>query len=554
MKRAIFDNKITFPVLIFFTWLVCYVTCTLVWEQKLGWDEVQYMAVAKGIAEDFDFSGRWNTVLGVIKYPFPHLTNQYPIHATYMAIFFKLFGVSLQVAYFSTWVAGLIACIFIYLTMLVLTKDDKVYSFLTAVTFLFLPRILNYCDTAMMEIPGLALVTVFTYFIFKDLSKGKLNPIFIGFAAIFLYFFKSLVVGIVFGLLFLIILSYKFKLITSKPILPLLSSCGLFLLTMILIYFTFTKFVFPPTAPLINMVQHYVNERTYANFAGGFLNHPIRNSILALNFFYKSVISVYFPNFPVLLIPGQEGHYFFGPGFYEFGIYILAIFYVAVFLIFLWKSLSNLNKTFVLFTLISIISFLFVYNLLASNTIGAQCRYNLHYVSLLLMSTFLLFHSSPLYKQFVLPNKYKVIFVLMSFIVIVYVPFLNTSYKLEQWFKDLYSSKAYTSTQVVKKYASGSKPAFIYYNTGTHVPWEMYPTRVINLPATNEDLIKVNKKLPEKIGYLFIQGSDDLYKENKDLISNAKPIINNEYDFYGFEQDAGVIVYKLRKEIISKKE
>lgn len=554
MKASILDKPLTYPILIFFIWLVCYIACTLIWEQKLGWDEVQYMAVAKGIAEDFDFSGRWNTVLGIIKHPFPHLTNQYPIHVTYMAIFFKLFGVSLHVAYFSTWLAGLAACIFIYMTMLILTNNDKVYSFLTSLAFLFLPRTLNYCDTAMMEVPGLALVTVFTYFIFKDLSKGILNPFFIGFAAIFLYFFKSLIIGIVFGLLFLIIIAYKFKLVTNESKMSLLTSCASCLVTIGLIYFIFAKFIFPPTAPLINMLQHYVDERTYADFAGGFFNHPLRNSLLALNFFYKSVISVYFPDLPVLLIPGQEGHYFFGQGFYEFGIYLLTIFYTTIFLIFLWKRLSNLNKVFILFTLVSIAAFLFIYNLLAANTIGAQCRYNLHYVSLLLMSSFLLLHSSLLYKQYIVPNKIKTIFVLTTFIALVYVPFLNTSYKLEEWFKDLYSSNAHKSTQIVKKYVSDSKPAFIYYNTGTHVPWEMYPTRVINHPATNEDLIKVNKKLPTKIEYLFIQLNDKLFKENKDLILKAKPITNNEYSFYGFEQDAGVVVYKLQKEVISKKE
>jgi len=301
------------------------------------------------------------------------------------------------------------------------------------------------------------------------------------------------------------------------------------------------------------MLNYYIEERTYADFAGGFFNHPIRNFITGMKCFYNSVISVYFPNFPVLLTPGQEGHYFFGPGFYEFGIYVLVVFYVTVFLFFLWNSLANLNKVFILFTLVSITAFLVIYNVLAANTVGAQCRYNLHYVSLLLMATFLLLHSSPFYKQFIVPNKYKVIFVLMSFIIIVYVPFLNTSYKLEEWFKTLYSNKAAASTQMVKKYISNSKPDFIYYNTGTHVPWEMYPTRVINHPATSEDLIKVNKKLPSKIDYLFINSNDKLFKENKDLITNAKSIINEEYHFLGFDQETGVIVYKLQKEVISDK-
>ena len=112
--------KFLYIGLIFLIWIITYFLYSVIWEQKIGWDETSYLAVARGIAENLDFSSRFNTVLGLIKFPFPQHNHHYPIYSIYLAIFFKLFGVSLPVAYFSTWLAALVACIFIYLLIIYL--------------------------------------------------------------------------------------------------------------------------------------------------------------------------------------------------------------------------------------------------------------------------------------------------------------------------------------------------------------------------------------------------------------------------------------------------
>ncbi len=123
-------TKILFPMLILVIWLFSYIVCTVNIESKpLEWDEAKYITCARGIAENFDFSSRAITIQGLINYGFPQHTHHYPIHAMYMALFFKLFGASVTVAHFSNWFACLITCLFIYLTTLLVTNNNKTISF-----------------------------------------------------------------------------------------------------------------------------------------------------------------------------------------------------------------------------------------------------------------------------------------------------------------------------------------------------------------------------------------------------------------------------------------
>lgn len=547
-SQIISKEKLLYPVLIFVIWLIAYIACTVFWEQRLGWDENSYLTCAKGIAEDFDFSSRTTTVLGTLKYDFPQHNHHYPLYSTYLAIFFKLFGTSLQIAYFSTWLSGLVTCIFIYLTMLLMTENNRFFSFLTAVSFLFLPRVLDYCDSAMMEIPGAALMSIFTFFIFKDISKGKLNPFILGIAGIWLYFFKSLFVGALFGFFLLIIIAYNSKLagFQIKSKMPFLVSLLSFFGVVWLINFIFTKFIFLPLAPMMNFDRKQEIMEIYADFAGGFFRDPIGNALLNFNGFCFNVLFQYFPRFPVFLPQGTEGIYKFSPAWCEFGLFCLVFFYVLVFLFVTWKKLSPIHRMFILFTIVSIFTFNTIFNLIANSSIGVRCRYNLIYVPLLLVSSgILLWFNKEYFKSFYQDYKKGSIFVLVSFLLIVYIPFTFAANTVADWNKKIYSEIAHNNSEIVRKSIGDSRPEFIYFHVGQHTNWDLYPTRVILMDMSNEQLRKLNQKLPKPIEYLFLQPANQLFKENQELILKGQPIVDNLYTLHAVEPNVQVVVYKL---------
>ena len=548
-KKEISNERIKgdylYILLITLIWLITYIICSIAWKQNIGWDETSYLSTAKGIAQDFDFSSRFNSVLGLIKYSFPQHTHHYPVYSTYLAIFFKLFGVSLNVAYFSTWLAGLVACVFIYLIMLLLTENDKLFSFFIAVSFLFLPRIINYCDTAMMEIPGCALIMIFSYFVFKDISKNKLNPFLLAIASLWLYFYKSLFIGAVIGFIFLILIAYKLKSINLvlKNKLSFPQSLGIYFGTVSVIYIIFTKFVFLPLAPMMTFHPRQIQEGTYADFAGGFFHNPINNALLNMKSFFQNVISHFYPSFPVFLYPGEEGYYIPSANWCELGLFFLVFVYVIIFSFLAWRNLSSLNKVFTLFTVISIVSFNLIFILLATSCVGLCCRYNMIYTPLLLIL------ASIHLREFLLKDKIRAYIVILTFLVLVYVPFFISEIKVGEWSKGYYSDIARKNTQVVSNVLGDSKPMFIYFNNGIHTIWVSYPTRTIIYEATNALLKQINLKLSKPIEYLFLQPENILFKENEDSILKGEPIIDHTYTFHSVDTENKVVIYKYNPEL-----
>ena len=534
-------GKFFYPALIFAIWFICYLICTMFWEQKIYWDETSYLATARGIAENFDFSSRFNTVLGILKYGYPQNTHHYPLYSTYVAIFFKLFGASLHVAYFSTWLSGLVACIFIYLIMLIMTEQNRLYSFLTAIAFLFLPRVLNYCDTAMMEIPCCALLSIFIYFIFKDLAKGKLNPFLLGIASIWLYFFKSLFFGIIIGFIFLI-------LVTNKSRISKLLDMVFYLGTTFVIYFIFTKFIFLPLAPMMNFEKKQEELGTYADFLGGFFSDIPGNLTYNLKGFIANVVLKYLPGYSAELPPNNEGFFVATPNWIEFYLFFLFLFYVILFTLIVWKQIFSYQRTFILFSIISIVSFNLIFNLLVNTYTGIRCRFNMIYLPLLLIACAVLFKLALNYiKSFVMEHRIGSILIVLSLLLFVYFPYYVSTVKVAQWNKNYYYNMAHINSEIVKKIIGDSKPAIIFFNTGTHTSWDSFPTRVIVQEATTGELKTLNLKLPQPVEYLFLQPNNRLFKENQDLILEAKPIIDNTYNFYGFDEANKVVVYRLNK-------
>ena len=536
-----------YPVLIVCVWLIVYLLCTVLWDQKIGWDENSYLTTAKGIATDFDFSSRTTTPLGTIKYAFPQHTHHYPIYSTYIAIFFKLFGISIPVAYFSTWLSALCACLFIYFTMLLVTENSRLFSFLTAITFLFLPRVVDYCDSAMMEIPGCGLLMIFTYFIFKDISKGKVNPFLIGLAAAWLYLYKSLFIGAVFGFIALILCAYKSKRIglNIQSKFNYSTSLSIYLGVIAVIYFIFTKLIFLPLAPMMNFDRRTELLGTYADFAAGFFHDPINNALLNLNGFWTGVIVHYFPSIPTIFIPNNEGFFNTSPGWFEFGLFFVFVFYMTVFFFISFKKLLPLQRLVILFTIVSIFSLNLIFNLIAASCLGVRCRYNLLYLPLLLISIAILLwvnrdYFTPFFKGPIIRN----VFLLWSFLLILYVPFYLGGLQVAQWNKDLYHNIAHKNSEIVRKFIGNLNPQFIYFHAGQHTNWDLYPTRVIIMDMSTDQLKLINKKLPKPIDFLFLQPENQLFQESQNLIMKGQPIIDNAYSYYGVDPENKVVVYK----------
>ena len=542
-------NKSLYPSLIFVIWLVAYLLCSNYLGQFIEWDEAKYLACARGIAENFDFSSRSTTIQGLLKYGFPQHTTHYPLHSLYIAIFFKLFGASLGVAIFSTWFALFLTCIFIYFIMLLLTENNNQFSFFTSITFLFLPRVINHSNSVMMEIPCCALLTVLIFLVFKLISKDKLNPFILAVSTTGLLFYKSLFVGVVFGFLSLLIFGYVKKSVGFKWL-----SSLLYLVITFVLYFLFTKFVFLPLAPWIDFsrIQQGV-DGAYADFDGGFFRDPVNNAIAGLKSLYMIITTGYFPSIPVDLDKTTiTGCFVTSPIWLETGLYFLILFYVIVFLFFLWKKLLPVQRIFILFSVISVLTFNIIFNILIETNLGPRCRYNFIYVPLLLISSAVLIWS--IRDSFKKEYKNVFLFVLISLIVVVYFPVYNAGSKITSWNKNLMNEIMTKNTEIVKKYIGASRPIFIYSTSASFVTWDMFPTREIFAQAKNDYIKKINTLLPKPVEYLFITPKDYLFNENKDLILMAQPIIDNWYTFYGVDVVNNVVVYRLNPRIYEREE
>lgn len=536
-------NKILCPILILLIWLTTYIISQIFDIRKIEWDEAKYLACARGIVENLDFSSRSTTVLGLIKYGFPHYTHHFPLHSLYIALFFKLFGISLGVAYFATWFSVLITCLFIYLILLLVTNNG-LFSFFLAVSFLYLPRLTLYCNSAMMEMPGCTLLSILIFFVFKEISKGRVNPFILGLVALFLYLYKSLFVGIMLGFIFLIVFLTKHKNLESGREIRSLSGFLIYIGTILVTYFILTKFVFLPLAPWFNVLpKHEVIDGTYADFASGFFSNPLANAVANLKDFCSTLLQGYFPNVPFVFSKELiEGYLVIYPTWLELGLFFLTLFYLVIFLLVFWKRLLPLQRTFILFTIVSILSFNLIISTMTKIILGQLSRYNMSYFPLLLISSSILIRL----KLDSFKEGYKVFaFLIVSLLFIVYLPLFNTSLKLTNMKKSLMHQAAFNNYTSIKKFLGNSIPKFIYFDRGTHTTWFSYPIREIFMEASNDQIKKINSLLPQPIEYLFLKPDNYLFKENQELILKRKSIIDNQYNFYGVDLEDKIVVYKL---------
>ena len=549
------ESKFFYPALISIIWFVTYIACSFFLDYHFEWDECKYLATARGIAENFDFGSRSTTVEGLLRYGFPQHTTHYPLNSIYIALFFKLLGPSLNVAYFSTWFSALITCIFLYLTLLIVTENRKFFSFLLAISFLFFPSNIFNINSVMMEIPGCALVSFLVFLVFKSISEGKSNSFLLGIAGVWLYLYKSLFIGVIFGFIGLIFLSYNSKFmdieIKKKP--PLYLSLILYLAIFSILYFIFTKFVFLPLGPWLVFDQKQIDTGTYADMTGGFFNDVFGNLKLRIIAFIYTVVFHYYP-FPVAFMPNDEALYVTSPPWVEFGVYFLTFFYVIVLSVMSWRKINPIQRMFILFTLISIITFNLILIVLTGGNVGPFSRYNLFYVPMLVVSFgIILLTYFPYFKPFFLEHKKGSCFIILSLFVLIFIPIYYSAIVVMKWDDKFYYNHANKNSNIIKKFINNSNPMFVYFTGGSHITWDSFPTREVFMEATNEKIKKINSILPKPIEYLFLNPTNNLFKQNQDLILKFQPIINNWYTFYGADPANQIVIYKLAGELNSKK-
>ena len=551
-----------FLSVIFVIWLASYIFWELVYfHENLAWDEVSYLSVAKGIALDFDFSSRAYTIMGLLKKGFPTNLINFPISSMYIALFFKLFGVSLRIGYFSTWVAALGVCVLLYFIFCILSQNNRILAFITSIAYLYSPGTIKNCNTAMMEQAGCFLLCICVFFILQDYKKGKFNYLTIlkfSLSFLCLWLYKSLFIGFFFGALIFILLSYNSKItgqkIDTKIPLPifLLTSYGLF----VVLYYLLLKFVFLPVAPMMNFSPAQESSQVYADFLGGFLNNFVENVRTNIEFFfhiiaksyliYPTTLDVHNPlyrDYTTSILSTTAYYVYVGLFFFVFFIMIALTFSS-------WKKLSPIQRVFISFVLGMIFSFNLIFNFLFMTYHINIWRYNAYSLPVYLCYLGILIEANFGYVKPFSSNHPRVSIALLGiFFIFGYFPLFLSSIENYIPFERSFQNRARVSAELIRAVIKNDpNTKFIYFNDGTHTVFDDYPVRWIFKDATNDQLLQVNKILSSPINYLFLRPSDWLFRNNYEAISKGAPIINDEYEYYGFNKDASLIVYKLKNQ------
>ena len=551
-KTKISNKNFFYPILIFAVWFVVYLLTQAFLMQNFGWDEVSYMSQAKGIATDFDFSSRAYTVMGVLKHGYPTNLINFPLFAMYLAVFFKLFGVSLKVAYFSSWLCALGVCLLIYFIFLLLVPEHRKLAFGVSIAYLLFPGILKTCDSAMMEQAGCFLVCLATYLILKDYVKGVFNystvlKFVLSFLVLWLY--KSLFVGFFFGAFIFIIFAYSpkisgKKLSTKIPLwLFILLSYGIF----IVLYLICEKFVFLPVAPMMNFTPTLEAKQLYSDFLGGFFYDLPGNISTNLTSFFNYVVAPYFI-YPLAYTNPASQFFVFVPHV----VYLIICFFIFVrtfvFTFAAWKNLLPQARLFIGLTLGMIISFNVIFNFLFSTTYENMWRYNVYSLPLFLCYVVLIFQATSHYlKQFMTEHPVVIKSMLSFVFVFLWVPLFLSMLNVQLVLWDGYHMRAKQSALFIRSVLKEDRPKFIYFNDGSHITFDLYPMQQVFKDATNEQLLTVNSILPEPIKYLFLKSNDWLFENNKDLIAEEKPILDGQYELherFEFSEEVQLVVYK----------
>ena len=546
------DNKLFYPLAIFIIWLITYILCQVFLQQKLGWDEVSYLSQARGIVSDFDFSSRSYTIMGLLKHGYPTNLINFPVFSVFLSIFFKLFGVSLKISYFSSWLCALGVSLFIYYIFLLIQENENKSAFFLAMSYLFVPGILKTCDSAMMEQMGCLLLCISVYLLLSDYKKGKLTyltAVKLALSFLVLWLYKSLFIGFFFGAFVFILVTYNKK-IAGKDIqtqIPLPLFLGLSYGMFAVLFYLVKEFVFLPVAPMMNFTPDLEQKQLYADFLAGFFNDLPNNLFVNIKSFFRYVIVPFFI-YPNAYTTPRSQFFVFVPHVI-FNAICFFIFFISFVLTFAyWEKLKSIEKAFCGLTLGTIISFNLIFNFLFSTTYENMWRYNVYSLPLFLCysAIILKIHFSTYIKQFFVDHPLASKAVVPFQITFIWVPLFLSMLNAQLVLWDGYHDIAHKNAQLVRFFLKEDRPKFIYLNDGSHTVFEDYPVRQVFKDATNEQLLQVNKVLPEPVKYLFLKPSDWLFQNNKDFIVKGLPIIDNQYEFFGFNNEAQLVVYKLK--------
>lgn len=261
----------------------------------------------------------------------------------------------------------------------------------------------------------------------------------------------------------------------------------------------------------------------------------------------KNIIAPYFV-YPTSYIP-YTGEIFHTTAYFVFlGFYFFVFFLVLVLTYTGWKHLSAIERLFVCFAIVSISSFNLVFDILFRSYHTNIFRYNCYYLPMYLCLLACVFKANLIYvKPFLLAYPKIARGFLIAFFIFIFSPMSLSALMQTLYNENYYHIPARMNAEFISKVIGNTKPKFIYFNDGTHTTYVTYPVIQIFKDATNEQLVQVNKVLPEPIKYLFLKPNDWLVQNNKESILKGEAIISGMYKFLGYNEKEHIVVYKLNK-------
>lgn len=505
----------------------------------LGWDEIEYIGVAKAIVLDGDSTTRHYTTMGLLEQGYPAHLSVYPLFSAYLSVFYKICGPSLDCLYFSNWFAALLTALLLYYTYRAIRKERNREAFLIALFYLIFPGIWRNFNTALMEPVGALLATLalaLVVYVYKRSVVNWKSALIIAATLAGLWLYKTIFVGILGAALVFVFFLFRERRASEGKSRSVVVSVGYVFLTLIffaVIFGTVSRLFFHTLSPFFAYDPAQLRLQTYARAAGGFFDHPVSN---LLGNGYHILRSILFPQlvYPAMPTPYVVGFATFIRYFYFFIAVLLLLFKTV------WKKMTSLERHVVSFSLISIVAFHIFINVLTRTVPENLHRYTIYYAPLFLVAAGIIFGHlyDSLREKF--PRSRGVFFGIVTLTGLVfYVPLFATMFVHQIALEKKYHQFAVANTELVRPYieARTPEPAFVYYNKGFHTTINSYPIRQVSEDATDEQFRKINTILPVPIDLLFLRSKDLIYINHKAEVEAGKPILDGAYIYLGTAED-----------------
>ncbi|TSC67947.1 MAG: hypothetical protein G01um101472_252 [Parcubacteria group bacterium Gr01-1014_72] len=523
-------NRYGWPLVLFLAWLGLYITNVVLFPIGLGWDEIVNIATAHGIARDGDFSAREYTVMGIIQDGYPNHLGYYPLFATYLALFLKVIGTSLGTVHFANWIAFLITTLLVYVTMYTCTKR-RMLSGATALAYLIFPGIWRDTISGLMEPVGALLTILTAYIVVRMFRRGAItgrSAVLLGTLLAILWLYKMILIGTILGVVIFIVALYRIipgahsggKWVSLKRFLP--TTIGV----CVALIFIATTYVFYPLSTAYTSNPAQQANQSYAKFLGGALEKPLKMLTERSSYLLWKVA------LPQVIYPGLQTPYQIS--FSVFARYFIFLFTLGVLILpLLWKKLSAEGRGLSLMAVSAILSFNIIAHLALEIGPDLFFRYNLYYVPLYVCLMGILagtvaetIRNQPEMRRILLMGG-------LTAVAVFYIPLTITMFAHQVALERRYNELGERNAMIVRAFTHKTRPAFVYFNKGSHTPITQYPMRQISQDATGAQIERINQVLPEPIAFLFLRERDWLFEEYKTDIAKRRPIIGGSYRFVG---------------------